>query len=195
MDFLVKVRAKIHTIFLLISSKLNLFSTVMSYNNTSINSHIEDYLDYYCKLKHSPQEILEEAKLYIDDLIANGNLNLNPGSDTTLNKISSMYGYRGLGFQEQQLKEFQEFISYFETARQSAIEKRYPVLGRELLEIMQNEPCQFYRMICLNSMSNRIDDYHQAYYDIPIFNYIKPNNFIDNLLSMNFDNQRNCFYA
>ena len=155
---------------------------------TGLFLHLSD-VGVYSKNK---QYLLEESKLYIDYLIDANELDLNLGSHTISDLIEDEGAYKGLGFMGKELIEFREFCSYTITARQSAIEKSYPQLGIELLEIMQNDSWQFCRMICLNDSSNRIDELHQVYSAIPIFKYIEVNDFIEKLLSMSFRNQKRC---
>ncbi|MDJ0898899.1 MAG: P-loop NTPase fold protein [Xenococcus sp. MO_188.B8] len=150
------------------------------------------YLSNIGLFSKNKQDLLKESKLYIDDLIAAKKLDLNPGSHTIPHLIEDMNGYKGLGFIGKELIEFREFCSYTITTRQSAIEKSYPELGIELLEIMQNDLLQFYRMICLNDFPGKIDNSYQVYSEIPIFKYIEINDFMEKLLSMSFGNQKKC---
>ncbi|MEM8677502.1 MAG: P-loop NTPase fold protein, partial [Cyanobacteria bacterium P01_G01_bin.67] len=159
---------------------------------TGIFLHLADNGLYSSKSK---KEILDDAKHYIDDLIANNQIDLNPGSDTLPYFIEDMGGYKSLGYQGKELEEFKEFCLYIKIARQSAIEAKLPQLALELLEIMQNDVLEFYRMICLNDTRNAIDDSHQAYYDIPIFKYITADKFLSRFFSIPFESQRYCFYA
>ena len=168
------------------------------FKDIGVIKHITGLFLYLSKLglfSKNKQDLLNDSKLYIDYLIAANELDLNPGSDTIPHLIEDMNGYKGIGFIGRELTEFQEFCSYIKTTRQSAIEESYPKLGIELLEIMQNDSRQFYRMICLNNSHNTIDDSHQVYSAIPIFNYIEANDFMDKFLSISFEDQRTCFYG
>ncbi len=140
------------------------------------------------------QELLQDSKLYIDNLINDNKLDLNLGSRTIVSLIKSMTSYKGLRFQGNELEEFKEFCSYIKTARQSAIERNLPQLGLELLDIMQKDKWQFYRMICINNFSED-KDWDQIYCQIPIFKYIEHKEFIKQFLSMNFDYQSSCIWA
>ncbi|GAB4545938.1 MAG: P-loop NTPase fold protein [Pleurocapsa sp.] len=159
---------------------------------TGLFLHLADNGLYTSKKK---QEILEDAQHYIDYLIDNSKLNLEPGDRNFLDFIEDLGGYKSLGYQGKELKEFQDFCLYIKTARQSAIEEKLPELALELLEIMQSDVWKFYRMICLNETSNTIDNSHQVYFEIPIFKYLDTNVFMEKFLSMHFENQRTCFYA
>ena len=140
------------------------------------------------------QELLQNSKLYIDDLIANNKLDLNLSSPTNSLLIQSGTGYRGLGFQGIKLEEFKEFRSYIKTARQSAIEKKLPQLGLQLLDIMQQDKWQFYRMLCINNFPES-KEFDRIYCKIPILKYIGTTEFINGFLSMNFDYQGSCLWA
>ena len=72
-------------------------------------------------------------------------------------------------------------------------------LGLELLEIMQKDVLQFYRMICVNesysSSGNTVSTNHIVYSNVPILKTIDPKLFMDKFLSMRFENQKTCFFA
>ena len=142
----------------------------------------------------SKQELLQNSKLYIDNLITNNKLDLNLSSPTISSSIHSRTGYKGLSFQGIELEEFKEFCSYIETARQSAIEKKLPQLGLELLNIMQQDKWQFYRMLCINNFPE-CKEFDRIYCKIPILKYIGTTEFINGFLSMNFDCQGSCLWA
>ena len=142
----------------------------------------------------SKQELLQNSKLYIDNLIANNQLDLNLSSPTNSSSIQSGTGYKGLGFQGIELEEFKEFCSYIETARQSAIEKKLPQLGLKLLDIMQQDKWKFYRMLCINNFPE-CKEFDRIYCKIPILKYIEPTEFINRFLSMNFDYQSSCLWT
>ena len=63
---------------------------------TGLFLHLSDSGLYSSKSK---QELLQNSKLYIDDLIANNKLDLNLSSPTNSLLIQSGTGYKGLGFQ------------------------------------------------------------------------------------------------
>ncbi len=158
---------------------------------TGLFLHLSDSGLYPSKSK---QELLQNSKLYIDNLIANNKLDLNLSSLTISSSIQSITGYKGLGFQGIKLKEFKEFCSYIETARQSAIEKKSPQLGLELLNIMQQDKWQFYRMLCINNFPE-CKEFDRIYCKIPILKYIGITEFINRFFSMNFDCQGSCLWA
>lgn len=147
--------------------------------------HLSDIGIYKEKTK---QDLLKEFKLYIDDLIDANELYLNLQFDTIRSCIESMSGYKGLGFRGTELKEFKEFCEYIKTARKSSIKKNSTKLGIELLEIMQKDKWQFYRMICTHNFPEH-KDWDQIYSQMPIFKYIDPKEFMEKFLSMNFDFQ------
>ncbi len=157
---------------------------------TGLFLHLSDSGLYPSKSK---QELLRNSKLYINDLIANNKFDLNLVSPS--NSSSPLgTGYKGLGFQGIKLEEFKEFCSYIKTARQSAIEERLPQLGLELLDIMQQDKRQFYRMLCINNFPE-CKEFDRIYCKIPILKYIGTTEFINRFLSMNFDYQSSCLWT
>ena len=158
---------------------------------------IKKVTDIFLKLSEknlyykSPQQILQNARDYIDYLIKENKLDLNPESDAFW-FVKYLAPYKGTGFQEKALK---EFYDYLKTARQSAIEKNIPSMSLELLDIMQTDLEQFMRMICPNNSSSKGKTLDQRYIRVPILKYINPGDFVDIILSMSFDNQATCFYG
>ena len=74
-------------------------------------------------------------------------------------------------------------------------EIRYmPDAAQELLEVMQNDGWKFRRMISLTNSPSE-NDLEPKYYEIPIFKYLEPVEFIENLLLMNYDDKRRIFWA
>ena len=142
----------------------------------------------------SKQELLENSKLYINDLIDNNKFDLNLNSPTNSSSIQSGTSYKGLAFQGIELEEFKEFCSYIKTVRQSAIEKQLPQLGLELLDIMQEDKWQFYRMLCINNFPE-CKEFDRIYCKISILKYIDTTEFINRFLSMNFDYKSSCLYT
>lgn len=70
-----------------------------------------------------------------------------------------------------------------------------PSAAQELLFAMQSDVWKFYRMICLSS--SQYDGYMlvEKYHEFPILQYVEPSAFIEKLLQMKFEDQRNAFWA
>jgi len=140
--------------------------------------------EIYCKNK---EEILNDSKLYIDDLKNSDRLSL-----TSYNKER----YSSLLFYGQEFEEFKALCSYINYMQELVREEMLPTFGQNLLSTMQKNSYEFYRMICVPTDQDEYSS-SQKYYDIPIFksSYISPNIFVENLLYLNSEAQRCIFSA
>ena len=147
----------------------------------------------------SKQDLLQEAKRYIDDLIANNQLDLGLTHNDNSSMSYTPTGYRGLGYHGIELEEFKEFLSYMRSSRQKALEKKLPELGLDLLEIIQNDKYKFHRMLCISSIDifkyTKREEWDLIYYKVPILKYINVQKFCQTFLSMNFDLQSSCLWT
>ena len=137
----------------------------------------------------SKEEILNDSKLYIDDLKDNNRLDID-----VKNQEDFFGGYGGLDFQGGKFAEFKEFISYSNKVIQLSIIKKLPSAAQDLLSIMRNDVCKFCRMICLNNGQNW-DSVNQKYYDIPILKYITKDEFIEKIIAMEVKDRRIVYWA
>jgi GTPase SAR1 family protein len=129
-------------------------------------------------------EILAYSKKYVDFLKENNKLDLEP----TISFIDrSSWG--GLGFFSKELSEFKELSDYIDEKINEAKINMMPSAAKELIGIMKSNPSLFCRMVTL---SNSPD---QKYYDIPIFKYILPMDFVETFLSLNGDDKKTVAYA
>ncbi|MBW4650962.1 MAG: KAP family NTPase [Kastovskya adunca ATA6-11-RM4] len=141
----------------------------------------------------SKEEILNDSKLYIDDLKDKDKLDVDlKNQEDYFERLNN--GYRGLGFQRKEFAEFIEFISYVTEVIQLVIIKKLPSAAQYLLSIMQNDVWKFYRMICINNSSNW-DSENQKYYKTPILNYIKEDEFIEKFIGMEVEERRVVYWA
>ena len=143
---------------------------------------------YYSQTK---KQVLQNSKDYVNDLIKENKLDLNPGLDASL-LVESMAPYQGLGFQGKDMKEFKEFCDYLKKARQSAIEKKLPSMSSELLNVIEKDAEQFKIMICQSSSSHQDKDLEKKYIRVPILKHINPDDFVGTILSVSFFNQATC---
>lgn len=141
----------------------------------------------YCKSK---DEILEDAKLYINSLRYNNQLALSFTSTIE----DTFGGYGGLGFQGKEFREFKEFSSYIGEVQELARVDSMPSASKDLLITMQSDVWKFYRMICLSTSQNW-EVSLQEYHEVPILKYIEPIAFIEKLLLMKSENQKYVFWA
>lgn len=137
-------------------------------------------------LPKSKQEILKDSKLYIDYL-----KNREPS------KLASYYfsagdnilgGYLGLGFQGKNFQEFNEFCTYLEKAQELAKNENMPNVGQELLTVMQSDVWKFRDMICLSASPYQVG-ISQKYHRIPVLKHIKETDFVEKLLSLDFEDK------
>lgn len=143
--------------------------------------------------RKNKQDILNDYKRYIDNLKNNNHpsiMSLQIKPRTFLDFDS----YDMLGFQAKEFKEFKEFTSYINEIQESLKPELFRRAAQELLETMANDVWNFYAMICVDNGLN-LDGKSQIYARIPILKHIKPKNFIEKLLTMDYLNQRNVFYA
>ncbi|MBD2628092.1 P-loop NTPase fold protein [Trichormus variabilis] len=147
-------------------------------------------LGLFCKNK---EEIIHDSKLYINWLKDNNQLEIAFTSFMSSNELPFDTGYKGLGFQGINLKEFQEFCSYFDEVRELVTLENMLSDAQDLLDIMQTDIWKFKHMICISN-NHDWEIQEQRYYEIPILQYIDSAQFIHKLLSMKFDDQRVVFW-
>ncbi len=184
----------------------NLLNNVKSkYNNREFTTFVE--VKYVTGLfltfseaglyDKTEQNLLEESKSYVNWLKDNKKLDLDPNCNSYSQKRQLLDGCV-LGFAGLEINAFREFCSYAEEVIKSAIQENMPILGQELIDIMENDIWQFHKMICLNNfndLTNGRDKTHQVYFQIPIFKYINPRDFVNRFLDISFDQQKICFYS
>ncbi|WP_072013951.1 P-loop NTPase fold protein [Myxosarcina sp. GI1] len=136
----------------------------------------------------SKEELFQNSKNYVEDLIGLNRLNLNLDSDCTLNLRKESKDFK-------EIIEYQKLCVFIKEVRQASFKKSLPNLGLKLLDIMVNEPYQFYSIICSKDSDNTNNNSHRVYSEIPIFQHIKVDDFFEKFLSLNFDAQRTCFYG
>ncbi len=136
----------------------------------------------YCRNK---KEILDDSKLYIDELKNNGRLSLTSDNENRHNNLL---------FQGQEFEEFKVLCSYINDMQELVREEMMPTFGQNLLSTMQENSYEFYRMTCLPTEQ---DEYFsgQKYYDIPIFRHIESDIFVKQLLSVKEEDQHRIFFA
>ncbi|MBD2316445.1 P-loop NTPase fold protein [Phormidium tenue] len=163
------------------------------YNEIGIIKHVVGLLLVFSDAElydKSKEEIIRDSKLYIDYLKNN-----SPNVLTSPSTIGDVVGmYAGLGFQGKEIDEFKELLSYISNIKEIAREEGMSSACEELLNIMQNDSTKFRRMVSL-SESRDGDTVEKRYYETPIFKYINPTIFIEKLLSMNLEDQRDILWT
>lgn len=139
----------------------------------------------------SKEEVLEDAKSYINYLKEHNELQLPP-HDVSIDY--SFHSYPNLGFQGEQFEEFEEFCNYIEEVQELYRNEKLPEDAQELLDIMKDEVWKFHKKICLdNSLSKDISK--PTYYEVPILKYISPKDFVSHLLSISYLDKRHALWA
>lgn len=137
-------------------------------------------------LHKSKEEILEDSKLYIDCLKNRDQSKLASYSFSTGDNIVG--GYLGLSFQGRDFQEFNEFCTYLKKAQESAENENMPNIGQELLTVMQSNVWKFQDMICLSASPYQVG-VSQKYHRIPVLKHIKETDFVEKLLSLEFEDK------
>ena len=137
-------------------------------------------------LNKTKQEILEFSQTYIDYLKEEG---LLTSEGSSLAKSISNDAWGGLGFHKKESDEFKEIIQHIDRViKQLSIDK-YPEAGNELLSLIDTDPDLFYERVTSS------DDSGNAYYKIPIFEYIAPQDFVTSFISANPNTRDTVCYA
>jgi hypothetical protein len=152
--------------------------------------HITGLFFQFCELgllSNSKEDILKEAKEYVNWLEKTENLDLSLDE--------SIYGdyYHGLSFSGINNGCRQDYLDLDEVikkAKKSNREKNMPKYAEELLEIMVSDIYKFASLICITKQKEEFECRAKNYYSEPIFLYIKPENFINKILSLVPDNKK-----
>ena len=161
----------------------------LEYKEIGVILHIVGLFLRFSKIgiyKRTECEVLADGKKYVDDLQESGQLDPD---DPSIMSVKRELAYGGLGFSGRESKEFQDFFNY--TIKKINNEKiaQMPEAGNNLLKIMCNDVPKFCLMIY---HSNSKD---QTYYNIPIFKYIDPKEFVTATLSLNPEAMQSVFGA
>ncbi|MBN3950585.1 MAG: NTPase [Nostoc sp. NMS7] len=140
------------------------------------------------KAHKSKEEILKDSKLYIDYLKDRDQSKLASYSFSTGDNI--LGGYLGLSFQGAKLEDFKDFCTYLEKSQESAKNNNMPNIGQELLTVMQSDVWKFQDMICLSASPYQVG-VSQRYHRIPVLKHIKETDFVEKLLSLEFEDKHN----
>lgn len=140
------------------------------------------------------QEILKDAKEYIDDLKSNNNLELPP-SVTSLYAVAERVSKRhmNLGFQGVELPEFQEFCHYIKESQASKTLEVMTESAQSLIQALSTDVSKFHWMICLDSVYH--DESVLRYYNVPILKYVSPDEFIKNILNLKHEDRKYAFWS
>ena len=136
------------------------------------------------------EDILDDAKLYINDLKDSNRLEFNSPEDEGL---LGKQAY-SLGFQCQEAEEFKKLCEYIKQSKNKVKIKTAPDAAKKLLKIMQTDTYEFSSMICLNE-ANNIEMLKEDYSDFPIFIYMSANEFVETILTLENIEIRHVFFS
>jgi hypothetical protein len=133
-----------------------------------------------------PKDIVDESKVYVDDLLKQGRLD---ASFDRLDISDLSTGWGGLGIMEVGTVEYREIATHLLEKRRAAFEAAYPQVAQELIELMSKDPLTFLRSICYNE--------YQAspYAGAPVLSGISADKFVAELLRLDPRSQITVFQA
>ena len=161
----------------------------MKYSELGVVRHVAGiflWLSEIELMKMTRREILEFSFSYIDHLKDAGNLNSQVSNRPRFREYES---WGGLGFYEKESDEFKELNKYIDRLSEQAIIEDYPTAGDELIHLISEDPKLFYRKVVLCNDSDNI------YYEIPIFQYIEPEKFVEAFVNAIPDSRYTICYA
>ncbi|MEN3753268.1 P-loop NTPase fold protein [Mangrovibacter sp. SLW1] len=149
----------------------------MKYSELGVVRHVAGIFLWLSKIglmKKTRREILEFSCSYIDHLKETGNLNSQFSNRPRFREYES---WGGLGFHEKESDEFKELNKYIDRQSELAVIEDYPTAGDELIHLISEDPNLFYRKVV------HCNDSDNIYYEIPIFQYIDPEKFVEAFVS------------
>lgn len=127
-------------------------------------------------------EILQEANNYIQNLEDNHDPILKSSLLSHLNE-NNFQSYHQLGFYGRDTDDFEvltcNLIKSFNNIKRASFSQE----AEALLDIMKDDPVQFYYMICLDTFYNRYQNV-KRYDDIPIFTHLTSQKIVDQFLKI-----------
>jgi hypothetical protein len=131
----------------------------------------------------SRSEVVDECKCYIDDLRKFGNF-----PDPLVSRREELgSGWEGLGLFEADSEDFRAIIDCFDATSSTVLKESLPAKGLELLEVMKRDVQEFFRCLCLNTVTT------SPFFDIPVLAAIDAEVFVDNVLTLVPDAQSSVF--
>ncbi|MDX0319482.1 hypothetical protein GOC38_17855 [Sinorhizobium meliloti] len=124
-------------------------------------------------LEVTPKEIADDAKLYIDDLVAAKRLPPRKAGWMWTDEFKDASGGVMYWLVDSYRTDFQDVFDYLVKARTSALTDTLPGKVPALLEAVKTDGQKFFDMVC-HSRNATLE-----YEDIPIFAYVDPAAFVD----------------
>ncbi|MGO7873683.1 P-loop NTPase fold protein [Rhizobium leguminosarum] len=132
------------------------------------------------------ETIVGECKAYVDDLLSS--VRIEPLRRNAGYLDMRITGSGGLGFHDNETREFREVFEYFTEKRRAAERARFPELASSILADMKSDPAQFYRRLNVGQNAGDL-------YNIPVLAQIDPDEFVSSLLAMHPSHQRTALLA
>jgi hypothetical protein len=136
-------------------------------------------------LSRSVEQVVAEAKQYVDDIYAQGRLETARASFADVR----FTGYDRLAFHHSDTEAFRELFAYLDQKQQAAREDLYPIQADALLKEMEADSDLFFKRLNVTNSEENL------YYDVPILASIKPDAFVSALLRLHPRDQRAVFMA
>ena len=160
------------------------------YDDINIIKHITGLFLIFSEVGLYPktkEDILDNAKLYIDYLRNNNKLDFHFPEN-----LPQAYGF---AFQSKESSEFKAFCEYIKESKNEAKINKAPEAARNLLRIMQTDTDKFSSMI-RNNLNYRINMlFNENYFDFPIFHYMSPKEFVETILKLENTERNYVFYS
>lgn len=136
-------------------------------------------------LERSFDQVRDECKKYIDDLMAAGKL---PYRGTNYNWSGSFDGgYAGFAYWVEKPFEnhFNDVLAYLLSAMERALDNEFPKLAPDLLKLLESDSEAFYGQVCYSGEGPN------TYAEVPILKAIEPHVFVDTWMRSHPKNWRN----
>lgn len=149
----------------------------MKYSDLGIIRHITGiflWLSTIRLMDNSRHGILKFSCSYIDHLKNTGKLN---SEISKIPRFIADESWGGLAFHEKESNEMKTLNEYIVKVSEQAVIENYPTVGKELVNLINEDPDLFYRKIVLCNNSDNI------YYRIPIFQYVDPEKFVEEFVN------------
>ncbi|MCT7971118.1 KAP family NTPase [Laspinema olomoucense] len=146
--------------------------------------HIIGLFFEFCELgllSDAKENIFKEAKEYINWLEKTGKLDLS--LDDSIYR-DYYYGLSFSGSKDGCRQNYLDLDEVIKKAKKSNREKKMPMYAEDLLEIMVSDIYKFASLICITKEKEEFECRAKNYYSEPIFTYIKPEDFINKILSL-----------
>lgn len=161
----------------------------MEFEEIGIIKHISGILIWLSDIKlydKTKKEIVDFTKSYIDSMKDKQLLPVQSGAQRRFREHDA---WGGLGFHSKETEDFKEICGYIDKKEEESTVESYPKIGNDLLKYISEDPQLFYRRVCLSNHEDNL------YYEIPIFHYIKPEEFVSAFVSVPTDSKNTVCYA